>query len=304
MVKNKDIDLDFIYGSKSMCKDHKIINKVVKRLRTGFTLIELLVVIAIIALLMSILMPSLNRVKEHARSVACLANMKGWNLTFSMYVGDNNGKFPSGMSSQGFWYITQFEDRIQSYKQNPLWFCPTAKKPIRDKNGNDVTTLNIFNAWGIYKRGQAGIPNEICDDGIAGSYGLNGYVLSTKPGITFEGGRETANNWRTPNVPGASEIPLFIDSLRFDLWPLDTDAPASNQYAGWVSTNHMARCCINRHDGFVNSAFCDFSARNVGLKELWTLKWHRNFNTSNFWTTPGGVVSTDWPEWMWNLKDY
>ena len=287
-----------------MGRDSSLIKKTINRLRKGFTLIELLVVIAIIALLMSILMPALQHVKEQARTVTCLANLKNWNLIFAMYVENNNGKFPSGITSQGFWYITQFEEDIQSYQKNPLWFCPTAIKPIRDENGNDAATFNIFNAWGIYRRGQTGIPNEICADGIAGSYGLNGYVLSTRPGTTFEGGRQTANNWGTPNVPGANEIPLFIDSLRFDLWPIEADPPASNQFAGWTGTNHMARCCINRHKGFVNSAFCDFSARKVGLKELWTLKWHKNFNTSNPWTTAGGVLSSNWPEWMRDLEDF
>ena len=48
----------------------------------------------------------------------------------------------------------------------------------------------------------------------------------------------------------------------------------------------------------------DFSARKVGLKELWTLKWHRGFDTEGRWTTAGGVQAEDWPEWMRKYKDY
>ncbi len=44
--------------------------------RKGFTLIELLVVIAIIALLMSILMPALSRVRKQAQSIACMSRIK------------------------------------------------------------------------------------------------------------------------------------------------------------------------------------------------------------------------------------
>jgi hypothetical protein len=42
----------------------------------------------------------------------------------------------------------------------------------------------------------------------------------------------------------------------------------------------------------------------VGLKELWTLKWHRSFNTAGPWTKAGGVSPEDWPEWIRPFKDY
>ena len=38
--------------------------------------------------------------------------------------------------------------------------------------------------------------------------------------------------------------------------------------------------------------------------ELWTLKWHRNFDTTGPWTKAGGVQPADWPEWMRRFKDY
>lgn len=269
--------------------------------KKGFTLIELLVVIAIIALLMGILMPALQRVKEQARAVICLSNLKSWNLVFSVYVDENDGKFPSGLTAQGFWWIAQLEDKDQSYKKNPLWFCPSAKKPQTDENGVAVQNLNIFNAWGIYTRTDY---SGFCEDGVSGSYGLNGYVLNTEPGTTFEGTRTTSDNWRTPQVSSAAYIPLFIESLRFDLWPVETDPPATIEYQVWSSTNHMARCCINRHDGYVNSSFCDFSARKVGLKELYTLKWHKRFNTAGPWTRAGNVQTSDWPIWIRSYEDF
>ena len=62
----------------------------------GFTLIELLVVIAIIALLLSVLMPALQRVRRQARGVACKSNLHQWGLIFGLYTQDNDGHFYSG----------------------------------------------------------------------------------------------------------------------------------------------------------------------------------------------------------------
>jgi hypothetical protein len=48
----------------------------------------------------------------------------------------------------------------------------------------------------------------------------------------------------------------------------------------------------------------DASTSKIGLKRLWHLKWHRNFNTSGPWTQAGGVAAESWPQWMRGLKDY
>jgi len=62
--------------------------------KTGFTLIELLVVISIIALLVSILLPSLAKARDQAKKVACQSNLSQLSLAWRMYLDDNNETFP------------------------------------------------------------------------------------------------------------------------------------------------------------------------------------------------------------------
>jgi prepilin-type N-terminal cleavage/methylation domain-containing protein len=251
----------------------------------GFTLIELLVVIAIIALLMAILMPALQRIKKQAQAVACQSNLRQWGLYFSMYTDENNGYFHHGWNLGADYHLSWMNVMRPYYIHSPeLRCCPTATKTY-DEGG-----------WGPFEAWRN-------DDDEVGSYGINIWVTDVLPGR--EGGRPGEWYWRKRDVKGAANIPLFLDDLWWDTRPHHTDSPPAfeGQRGDWT-TDALKLLCIDRHHGATNGVFVDFSIRKLGLKELWTLKWNREFDTTGPWTRAGGVQAENWPAWMRHFKDY
>ncbi len=229
--------------------------------------------------------------RQQAGEIRCISNLRQWADVFQGYVQRNDGNFISG---HAWYWIERLDAEHKDRERTTIWFCPRADKPLFDEQRTRVRESATFSAWGVLS-GEAYGPA-----GMAGSYGLNGHALDAPPGYRFERDIDTTFSWRTPNVKGAATIPLFIDALRFDLWPRATDEPPKQREHEW-GPNHMARCCIDRHKGAVNCLFMDWSVRRVGLKQLWTLKWHRGFDTAGPWTKAGGVQPADWPQWMRGL---
>jgi len=138
---------------------------------------------------MSILMPSLALVKDRARTVGCMANLKQWALVAAMYAQDNDGKYWSGVNyggagTYGYFWPWQLEDQLKDWKTSKMWFCPSAKKPIIDENGNSAPTFNIWNAWGIFKNDvncqTTHKTYKASPNGMSGSYTINGYILDIR----------------------------------------------------------------------------------------------------------------------------
>jgi hypothetical protein len=151
-------------------------------------------------------------------------------------------------------------------------------------------------AWGYMNQGHWKEP-------MKGSYGVNGWIVDAPAGSEPHSG-SASWFWRGPTVSGAAQAPLFLEAQRYNGWALPSDRPPAFNGERWNDDAQMGRYCLDRHDGFAGCLFLDYSARKVGLKELWTLKWHREYNQAGPWTKAGGVQPSDWPEWLQHYKDY
>ena len=288
-------------------------------LKKGFTLIELLVVIAIIALLMAILLPTLQRVRKQAKAAACQVNLRQWATTLALYAEDHQGRLPRDDYST-IWILTgrdphlptrlagHFEpDANKPTQYHPIptkgMLCPMATRP-GDRGGLGagykidgvywsfkVTYGSTFRAWVLTEPGPP----------LCVSYGLNRWLFDRPfDYVPFEAPPSYTDIYSLRRTAG---MPLLLDCMRHYGLPQNETSPPQYEDALPLQGG-MAPFCLNRHNGHVNCLFLDWSVRKVGLKELWTLKWNQDFNTAGPWTKRGGVKPEDWPHWMRKFKDY
>jgi len=270
----------------------------------GFTLIELLVVIAIIMLLMAILLPVAQQVRNRARAVVCQTNLKQWGTIFFMYTEDNEGNFLSD-SGMAQWFIRGSYLPEGDPNKPPIYTyvnakgiacCPMAVRA--GNNGEFSSSFILHNALKYQIKGTVGTAFEAWEitsppPKFRCSYGFNDRLFSRRQWNLY---RFTPSyDWKGLDVfsiKNRDKIPIFLDATYSSFRFYERGGPLEQGF------------CINRHNGFVNGLFLDWSVRKIGLKELWTLKWSDDFDTAGPWTTAGGVQPEDWPDWMRGFKDY
>jgi prepilin-type processing-associated H-X9-DG protein len=284
-------------------------------------LVELLVVIAVISLLLAILMPALEKARRQARAAACQVNLRQWATTLALYAQDHEGRFPRQEHST-IWILTGRDPRlpvrpvgnfgpdantVTSYHRirTKGMLCPVAARP-GERGGLGVTvTSTDGTSWSfMLTYGSTSRAWVLTDPGppLSVSYGLNRWLFD-RPVDVAPFAAPPPSYTDIYSLRHVSGVPVLLDCMRH--YGLPTHETAPPDYEDKLPLKGaMAPFCLNRHSGNVNCLFLDWSVRKVGLKELWTLKWHENFNTRGPWTRGGGVQAEEWPEWMRNFKDY
>jgi prepilin-type N-terminal cleavage/methylation domain-containing protein/prepilin-type processing-associated H-X9-DG protein len=263
----------------------------VSRLRGGFTLIELLVVIAILAVLIGLLLPAVQKVREAAARLSCKNNLKqiglafhnhhgqhgffptgGWNDGWPTYV---NGRPAVGLQQQGGWgfQILPFVEAENTWKggsattdldrillavatPNQLYFCPSRRPPQTVLDDDDD----------LFPDGRE-FPRALCD-----------YAASNreKTGVVVEKALV-----RIADVSDGTSHTLLVGEKRMNLsnlgqkqdddndgyaagWSSDTvrntdRAPAPDHHEGGSGHRRFG----SSHPGRFNAAFADGSVRSI-----------------------------------------
>jgi prepilin-type processing-associated H-X9-DG protein len=250
-----------------------------RRRANAFTLTELLVVLGMIGMLISLLLPVVNKAWAASNSAACLSNLRQMGTAWTMYSADNQGRFPDyvwrtpatpNVAWNGYWpgVLDDGEVRGESL------LCPGATKPSDRPRGYGTARL----AWSGKASPNASTVRFDANRFRVSSYGYNRYLTA--------GGGFLANGKgsRVQVVKAPAEVPLFADAAFVDFRPVN-GSPASpvalppNLLGDRITaaTPDHWLFLFARHGRGVNVVMVDGSARQVRAEDMYTLTWKANW---------------------------
>ncbi len=264
----------------------------------AFTLVELLVVISIISLLMAILMPALSKVRKQAFNAVCKTHLRQWSDLLMLYTNDNDNlvwfEYHVPYSVKGTWMVVLSD----LYNDNEeMRVCPSTK--LDEVKSQSFVYGTTFKTWGP--------GHSLFRPEDYGSYGINHWITQLHRGDP--GWRNHPQwNWKIASPKGAGRIPMFFDCTWYGTMPYEYNyadsgagitsgaPPTSQDWSEQLPANFgeydMTRVCINRHQRAINIAFMDGSVQKTDLRDLWTLKWHKAYNTAS------GPKPNEFPQWL------
>lgn len=229
----------------------------------GFTLIELLVVIAVIALLISLLLPALGKMRLVARKAISLSNIRQICISANAYAADNKGWYP---------ILLAHNNSLPGYTNN------RGHLPDRHPATNAETLADGWATWTFGGKNTSGFWNQAYTDWEAVDRPLNPYLMDNIAG-PGNGVVMAANSPERENL----KIPVFHDPSdrighqRGWLYASDpnTGAPYDNNN---VNIPLAARAPISCYD-------------DVGTSYQYNAKWHEQLTTGPGALYPGGATS-------------
>jgi prepilin-type N-terminal cleavage/methylation domain-containing protein len=226
--------------------------------RRAFTLIELLVVISIIAILMAVMMPALQRVREQAQEMTCRANLRQYGIVQNMYLNDSDRRFPYAWTS-----ITRSEAPVSGYQRFCRWHDPRypADGPLWRLMPD--TRVNLCPTFKTLARTMgAEHPNHTAANPIVPYYSYSMNCLLGKPGSgerVDPASRSDAAATDSEVTRSKSEVMFFSEE---NMWirPGNTNVLNDNALCtdglDWFGTFHGAKRS-NWNGGTVNAVFVD-----------------------------------------------
>jgi len=235
------------------------------RMRNGFTLIELLVVVAIIALLISILLPSLSRARDLAKSVHCKCNLRSIGHAMVFYQQINNDCVVPSYNMVGWgrgpenpldgWCAILSRDRVMSATEkgsDTVFWCPNTKEKFGMSGGTiEAEGVQYWPVSSVDQTLQEGItiPERGFNKIIRCSYWINGNNPIGNLKATAENDKFYTLSVGYTAADGTQMRPTRVSAFKS---PARLIALADGVYAGNQGNTHIGedRCRIGyRHRG-------------------------------------------------------